>query len=126
MKFAFNDDIPKEVKAIKDPIGTMITFDDKENLRKSPSSSTVRNSSSSFYVSQSSPSESPDIESVIKGFEQELDTLSRNFDILASSQSQSKLTRSSNEYYPLCARRNNRATGCRGGGGGGGGAADDD
>jgi hypothetical protein len=44
--------------------------------------------------------DSPDIESVIEGFQQELDNLSRSFDLLATSQSQSKSAKSPTEYYP--------------------------
>ncbi|OEU16613.1 hypothetical protein FRACYDRAFT_239211 [Fragilariopsis cylindrus CCMP1102] len=84
---ANNNDIPKEVKT---------TRDNKENLRKSPpSSSSVRYSLL----------DSPDIERVIEGFQQELDNLSRSFDLLATSHSQSKSAKMSTEYYPFSARK---------------------
>jgi hypothetical protein len=84
---ANNDEIPKEVKT---------TRDNKENLRKSPPSS----SAASKQIL-----DSPDIERVIEGFQQELDNLSRSFDLLAASYSQSKSAKTSTEYYPFSARK---------------------
>jgi type IV secretory pathway VirB10-like protein len=44
------------------------------------------------------------ISRVIEGFQQELDNLSRSFDLLATSHSQSKSAKTSTEYYPFSAR----------------------
>jgi len=101
-----NDDIPKEVKLVMESAGAMFARDNKENPRKKPSSSNVRYSSVSFHNSQSSTSsDSPDIETVIKEFQRELDTLSRGFDLIASTQSISKTAKTGNDYYPLSARK---------------------
>ena len=99
---ANNDDIPKEVKT---------TRDNKENLRKSPpSSSSVRYSSA---ATSKQLLDSPDIERVIEGFQQELDNLSRSFDLLATSHSQSKSAKMSTEYYPFSARKKQHSSNTR-------------
>jgi len=101
-----NNDIPKEVKLVMESAGAMFARDNKENPRKKPSSSNVRYSSVSSHNSQTSTSsDSPDIETVIKEFQRELDTLSRGFDLIASTQSISKTAKTGNEYYPLSARK---------------------
>jgi hypothetical protein len=54
-------------------------------------------SSSLLYIYNSTAMASPDIDRVIRGFQQELDTLSKSFDLLATSQSQKKRALASSE-----------------------------